>query len=85
VGGETFCTDPDQPWIPPSLLYNGHRVSFPEIKWPGHGIDHHPPPSSPEVKETQLLGLRGLFLGLPVILSFSVQIFFSFSCSETSS
>jgi hypothetical protein len=23
VGGENFCTYPDRPWGPPSLLYNG--------------------------------------------------------------
>jgi len=23
VGGEIFCTCPDRPWGPPSLLYNG--------------------------------------------------------------
>jgi hypothetical protein len=26
-GGEIFRTSPDQPWVPPSLLYNGYRVS----------------------------------------------------------
>jgi hypothetical protein len=41
---------PDQPWGPPSLLYNGYRVSFLGVKWPGRGIDH-PPPSRAEVKE----------------------------------
>jgi hypothetical protein len=25
-GGEIFCTRPDRPWGPPSLLYNGYRV-----------------------------------------------------------
>jgi hypothetical protein len=24
--GEIFCTCPDRPWGPPSLLYNGYRV-----------------------------------------------------------
>jgi hypothetical protein len=24
--GEIFCTFPDRPWSPPSLLYNGYRV-----------------------------------------------------------
>ena len=67
----------------------------PPIKWapgffPGNkvaGAWRWAPPtlSSPKVKETPLWGLHGLFLGLPVILSFSVQIFFSASCSETSS
>jgi len=26
VGGDIFRTCPDQPWGPPSLLYNGYRV-----------------------------------------------------------
>ena len=46
VGGEIFCTSPDRPWGPPSLLYNGHRV----VKRPGRGV-YHPLPSSAEVKE----------------------------------
>jgi hypothetical protein len=25
-GGKIFCTCPDRPWGPPSLLYNGYRV-----------------------------------------------------------
>jgi len=29
--GETFRACPDQPWGPPSLLYNGYRV-FPGVK-----------------------------------------------------
>jgi hypothetical protein len=45
VGAEIFCSRPDRPWAPPSLLHNGYRVSF-----PGRGVDH-PPPSSAEVKE----------------------------------
>jgi hypothetical protein len=23
-----------------SVLYNGYQVSFPGLKWPGHGINH---------------------------------------------
>ena len=41
-GGEIFCTHPDRPLGPPSLLYNGYRVSFPGVKWLGCGIDHPP-------------------------------------------
>jgi hypothetical protein len=33
-GGEIFCTRPDRPWGPPSLLYNGYRV-FPRGKAAG--------------------------------------------------
>jgi hypothetical protein len=49
-GGEIFRTRPDRPWCPPSLLCNGHRVSFPGVKRPGRGVDHQPP-SSADVKE----------------------------------
>ena len=55
-GGEIFHTHPDQPWGPPSLLYNGYQVSFPGVKQPGRGVDH-PPPSSAEVKERVALYL----------------------------
>jgi hypothetical protein len=48
--GEAFRTRPGRPWGPPSLVYNGYRVSFPRVKRPGRGVDH-PPPSSAEVKE----------------------------------
>jgi len=42
VGGDIFCTCPDQPWGPPSLLYNGYRV-FPRGKeWLGYDADPHP-------------------------------------------
>ena len=27
-GGEIFRTHSDRPWRPPSLLYNGYRVSY---------------------------------------------------------
>ena len=50
VGGEIFRVRPDRPWGPSSLLYNGYRVSFPEVKRPGRVVDH-PPPFSDEVKE----------------------------------
>ena len=49
-GGEIFLTRPDRPWGPPSLLYNGYRVSLPGVKRQGRGVDH-PPPYSAEVKE----------------------------------
>jgi hypothetical protein len=49
-GGEIFRNLPDRHWNPPSLLYNGYRVSFPGIKRPGRDVDH-PPPSSAYVKE----------------------------------
>jgi hypothetical protein len=33
---------PDRPWGLLSLLYNGYRISFWRIKWPGRGVDHLP-------------------------------------------
>jgi hypothetical protein len=50
VGGEIFCSRPDRPWGPPSLLCNGYRVSFTGVNRPGRGVDH-PPSSSARVKE----------------------------------
>jgi len=50
IGGEIFCTCPDQPWSPPSLLCNEYWVSFLGIKQLEHGIDH-PPPSGTKFKE----------------------------------
>ena len=38
-------TRPHRPWSPRSLLYNGYRVSFPEVKRPGR-CANHPPPSN---------------------------------------
>jgi len=45
-----FPTHQDRPWGPPSLLYNGYRVSFPKVKRPELGVDH-PQSSRAEVKE----------------------------------
>ena len=42
-GGENFRTCPDRPWGPPSLLYNGYRVSPRGKERPGRYAD----PSSP--------------------------------------
>jgi hypothetical protein len=45
-GGEMCRTCPDQPWGPPSLLYNGYRA-FPGGKVrPGHDADRSPPSSA---------------------------------------
>jgi hypothetical protein len=48
--GEIFCTCPDRPWGPHSLLYNGYQV-FPggKVRF-GRAADHSPP-SSAEVME----------------------------------
>jgi len=53
--GEIFHTCSDQPWGPPSLLYNGYWVT-PRGKGPGHDVNH-PTPSSGEVKERVQLHL----------------------------
>jgi hypothetical protein len=48
-GGQIFRTWSDQPWGPPTLLYNGYWV-FPGGKvWLRHDADPSPP-SSAEVK-----------------------------------
>jgi hypothetical protein len=48
--GKIFHARPYRPWGPPSLLYDGYRVTFPGVKRPGRGVDN-PPPSSTKVKE----------------------------------
>ena len=53
-GGDIFHTRPDRLWGPPSLLYKGYRVSFPEVKRTGRGVDYATP-SSAEVKERIVL------------------------------
>jgi len=50
-GGEIFCTCPDWPGGPPSLLYKGYRV-FPEGKVrPGRDADPSPPFSAVVMKK----------------------------------
>ena len=39
------------PGAHPASLYNGYRVSFPGVKWPGRGVNHTPRFSG-EVKES---------------------------------
>jgi len=41
-GGEIYRTRPDRLWGPPSLLYNGYRVPFPEVKRPGCDVKQPP-------------------------------------------
>ena len=50
VGGEIFRIRPHRPSGPPSLLFNGYRVSFLGVRRPERDVDH-PPPSRAEVKE----------------------------------
>ena len=47
--GEIFYTRPNRPWGPPTLLYNGLRVSFAGVKRPRGGVE--PTLSSADVKE----------------------------------
>jgi hypothetical protein len=47
--GSKFFSSPNRPdklWGPPSLLFNGHRISFPGVKPPGRVADHSPPLST---------------------------------------
>ena len=55
--GHIFCTCPDWPWSPPSLLYNGYCVSFPGVKWPVCGNDQ-PPPSRAKSRAILLFPVR---------------------------
>ena len=50
-GGEIFCTCPDRPWGPPSLLYNGYRVSPGGKERPGRDADPSPPSRAVVKKE----------------------------------
>jgi len=58
-GGDIFCACPDRPSCPPTLPYNGYRVTFAGVKRPLRGVDH-PPPSSSEVQERVELYLYSL-------------------------
>jgi hypothetical protein len=50
AGGDIFRARPHGYWGPPSLLYNGYRVSILVVKRPERGVDQ-PPLYSAEVKE----------------------------------
>jgi hypothetical protein len=77
--GEIFRSRPHRPWGPPSLLYNGYRVSFPGVKRPGLGVDH-PPPSSArervEVYRNSPTGPSWLVLERTLLLPLLVQVVF---------
>jgi hypothetical protein len=53
-GRRDFATCPHRVWGPPSLLYNGYRVSFPGVKRPGCGVNHTPPSGVEVQKSVQL-------------------------------
>jgi hypothetical protein len=48
--GEIFRTCPDQPWGPPSLLYNEYQVFPGGKKRPGRDVDPSPPSSAVVMK-----------------------------------
>jgi hypothetical protein len=50
-GGEIFCTSPDRPWGPPSLLYNGQRVITGGKVRPERDADHSPHSSAVVMEE----------------------------------
>ena len=65
-GNEILRTRPDRPCGPPSLLYNGYRLTFPGVKRSGRGVNNPPHLASKLKKEqsytsTPLMDLRGLF------------------------
>ena len=88
-----FCTHPDRPWGPLSLLYSEYRVSFPRVKRPGRGVDH-PPPSCAEVKERIVLyfyslsgpswPVRGRTLPFPLLLALCDFYFVSYIQTDSS-
>ena len=49
-GGEIFCTCPDQPWGPPSLLYSGYRLFPGDKQRPGRDADPSPHSSAMVMK-----------------------------------
>jgi hypothetical protein len=59
-GGEIFCTCPDRPWGPPSLLYNGYRVFSVGRKRPGRDADPSPPSSTEVWKQSRAIPLLSL-------------------------
>jgi hypothetical protein len=59
--GRDFCTFPDRPWGPPSLLYNGYRVFPGGRKRLGRDADPQPllvPRSRKQSRAIPLLSLR---------------------------
>ena len=68
-GGDFFRTRPDRAWGPPSLLYNGYRVSFPGVKRTTRGV-HQPPRTNADVKEEAELPNSALMACSSVYLTF---------------
>ena len=54
VGGDIFRTCPDRPWGPPSLLYDGYRVSPGGKERPGCAADPSPPSGAVDQERVEL-------------------------------
>ena len=86
--GTRFSAHLDQPWGPPSPLYNGYRV-FPGGKVRlGRAADHSPPSSAMVKKEyryssTNPLGHTGPVMGSLYVFHFLLWIKFSSSSSSS--
>ena len=82
-GGGVIClTGPNQPWSPPSLLYNWYRLSFAGVKRLGRGVDH-PPASSAEVKERVELYLCSPSGPICLVLGWTLSFFCMKSGAKT--
>ena len=77
-GGEIFCTCPDRPWGPRSLLYNGYRV-FPGVK-SGRSVTLSPDPLlMPWSRKRRAIPLLPLWAVQPVQnLSACTRVHFTF-------
>jgi hypothetical protein len=71
-GCEIFRNRPDRLWCPPSLLYNGYRISFPGSKRSERGVEHGTS-SSAELYLCSSFGPSWLSLGWTLaILEFDI-------------
>ena len=66
-GSEIFCKHRDCPWGLPSVQYSEYRVSFPEVKRLGHGVDHPLPPSVEFKERVELYHYSPSGLSWPVV------------------
>ena len=84
--GEIFCTCPDQPCGPPSLLYNGYWVfpggggkellghdTVPSPPSRGQSYTSTPPMGRTACTEPQCLYKGALYLYLPTVKSFQMK------------
>jgi hypothetical protein len=79
-GGEIFCTCPDQPWGPPSFLYNWYWV-FPGGKErPGRDADPSPPSLCHWSRKSRTIPLLPLWAVWPIqSLSACTRVLFTFT------